>query len=117
MITPARIATAPYYREGTQRWLPPPTPPKPLLEDPVHEKEIFASEVYAVGLVHGNIAITLASIRFDEAIGDEQPKARRIVTGKVILTNPAAGQLVQMFQHLIAQLEAAARQPTSQEPS
>jgi hypothetical protein len=43
-----------------------PTPPKsapgslkPPLEDPLHEKELFASEVTSVGVVHGNITITL----------------------------------------------------------
>ena len=39
---------------------------KPPLEDPLHEREIFASEVVSVGTVHGNIAITLATVRFDE---------------------------------------------------
>jgi hypothetical protein len=39
----------------------------PPLEDPHNEKEIFASEVAAVGMLHGNVVLTLANVRFDHA--------------------------------------------------
>ena len=38
---------------------------KPPLEDPLNEREIFASEVTGVGIIHGNVGITLANIRFE----------------------------------------------------
>ena len=43
--------------------------PKPQLEDPLHEKEIFSNDVVGVGMMHGNLVITLANIRFDESPG------------------------------------------------
>jgi hypothetical protein len=89
-------------------------PNRPLLEDPVHEKEIFASEVANIGMIHGNFAITLANVRFDDAIGGQQPKVRRVVTGRIVLTNAAAGQLVQSIQQLAAQIEAAAKTAPSE---
>jgi hypothetical protein len=67
----------------------------PPLEDPLSEKEIFASEVAALAMVHGNVVLTLANIRFDEAGGDQPAKAHRVVCGRVVPTNPAAGQLIQ----------------------
>ena len=85
----------------------PDTPALPPLEDPHQEKEIFASEVCGVGLIHGNIAITLANIRFDEPGGGQQVKAKRVVVGRFMLTSPAAGQLLQSLQKLATQLEAA----------
>jgi hypothetical protein len=83
------------------------------LEDPINEKEIFANEIAGVGTIHGNIAITLASIRFDHAVGT--PKPRRIVTARLILSNPAAGQLLQSLQRLAVQLEAAQKEAASQQ--
>jgi hypothetical protein len=82
-----------------------------------HEKEIFASEVVSVGVVHGNIVITLANVRVGELIEGQSPKARRIVCGRIVLTNPAAGQLMNSLQRLGAQMEAAAKPPPSQKPS
>ena len=81
-------------------------PPKPPLEDPLHEKEIFATEVAFVGMIHGNIAVTLAHLRFDEPVGSQGPKVRRIVTARLMLTDAAAGQLLQQLQRLAAQTEA-----------
>jgi hypothetical protein len=89
---------------------------KPL-EDPLHEKEIFASEVAGVGFVHGNVVVTLANVRFDEATGKETPQAHRVVTGRIVLTHVAANQLVQHIQRLAAQLESAGRQAAAQKPS
>ena len=80
-------------------------PPKPPLEDPLHEKEIFASEVAVIGMIHGNIAVTLAHVRFDEPVGNQTPKVRRIVTARIMLTDVAAGQLLQQLQRLAAQIE------------
>ena len=47
-------------------------PPKPPLEDPLAEKELFANEVVGVRMQHGNITITLASVRFDEPLPGAQ---------------------------------------------
>jgi hypothetical protein len=84
-------------------------PAKPILEDPVHEKEIFASEVAGIAMVHNNIIVTLANVRFEESIENKAAKARRVVVGRVVLTNVAAGQLLQSLQRFAAQLEAAAK--------
>jgi len=80
---------------------------KPPLEDPASEREIFASEIAGVGFVHGNVVVTFASIRFEEPVADQTPKMRRVVTGRVALTNNAAGQLLKHLQNLAAQIEAA----------
>ena len=84
-------------------------PERPILEDQSNEKEIFASEIAGIGLIHGNVAITLANLRFDEAVGEQTPKPHRVVTGRIILTNPAANQLLQGLQRLATQLEAATK--------
>jgi hypothetical protein len=80
---------------------------RPPLEDPLHEKEIFANEVVSIGSIHGNVAITLATTRFDEQVGSNQPKAQRVIAARLILSNPAANQLLQSFQRLAAQSAAA----------
>jgi hypothetical protein len=95
----------------------PDAPSRPPLEDPLNEKEIFASEVAGVGFVHGNVLVTLANVRFDEATGKETPQVHRVVTGRIVLTNAAANQLVQDIQRLAAQVEAAGRQAAAQKPS
>jgi hypothetical protein len=87
-------------------------PPKPRLEDPQNVQEIFATEVVGIGSIHGNLAVTLAAVRFDEPAGAESPKARRIVTGRLILTGPAASQLLQSL-HKLAMPQDAQR-PTVQ---
>jgi hypothetical protein len=92
-------------------------PANPPLEDPLHEKEIFASEVASVGFVHGNVVVTLATVRAGEAIEKETSRARRVVTGRIVLTHVAANQLVQHIQRLAAQIEAAAKTAASQRPS
>jgi hypothetical protein len=83
-------------------------PIKPILEDPANEKEVFANEVAGIALVHGNVVVTLANVRFEETIENQPPKARRVVAGRIVLTNPAAVQLLQSLKRLAAQLEAAA---------
>jgi hypothetical protein len=92
-------------------------PANPPLEDPLHEKEIFASEVANVGFVHGNVVVTLANVRIVEAIEKETPRAHRVVAGRIVLTQVAANQLVQDIQRLAAQVEAAGRQAAAQKPS
>lgn len=79
---------------------------KALLEDPLHEKEIFASEVAGVAYVHGNFLVTFAALRPDEPVGSEGPRPRRIVAARLVLTSVAAGQLVQQLNQLAAQIEA-----------
>src|SRR5262249_16389737 len=95
---------------------PPKSPPgslKPPLEDPLHEKEIFASEVTSVGVVHGNITITLANLRYEEANKNKAAKTRRIVAGRIVLTNLAAGVLMRSLQRLAAQMDTTAKTPES----
>ena len=41
------------------------SPQQKVFEDPLHEKEIFASEVAGVAFVHGNVIVTLANARFE----------------------------------------------------
>jgi hypothetical protein len=83
------------------------------LADPLHEKELFASEVVGIAAVHGNFVVTLASVRF----GDQRTKAQRIVTGRVVLTNVAAGQLLQNLQSIAAQIEAKASEARGRKPN
>jgi hypothetical protein len=90
--------------------------PKLPLEDPLNERELFASEVASVGAVHGNIAITFANTRFDEPIGANPPKARRVVAGRVVLTGIAASQLLANLQRLAAQIEAIAATAAGHKP-
>jgi hypothetical protein len=60
-------------------------------------------------MVNNNIVVTLANVRFEEAIANQTARARRIVVGTIVLTNVAAGQLIQSLQRFAAQLEAAAK--------
>jgi hypothetical protein len=78
---------------------------RPALEDPLHVSEVFANEVAGVGLIHGNIAITFANIRFDEGLGNQPSKPHRVVVNRMVLTKQAADQLVRLVQELI--LDAA----------
>lgn len=97
---------------------PPMTPPaKPQREDPLHEKEIFANELAGIGSVPGNIVMTFANVRFDDPVGSNQPKAGRVVAARLILTTPAAGQLLQSLQRLVAQMEAAQKSVAGKQPS
>lgn len=91
--------------------------PKPPLEDPLDEKEIFASEVVGIAMVHGNFVVTLAKARFEEPIGKQSAKFRRIVSGRLVLTNVAANQLLQNLQNIAAQIEAAAAAAAGHKPN
>ena len=72
---------------------------KPPLEDPLHEREIFASEIAGIAMVHGNFVVTLAqSFDLKNALGVQAGKVRRIVSGRLVLTNVAANQLLQNLQ-------------------
>jgi hypothetical protein len=73
---------------------------RPVLEDPLHVNEVFASEVTGVGLVHSNVAITFANVRFDEGIGNQPSRPHRIVVNRLVLTKQAASQLVESLQKL-----------------
>jgi hypothetical protein len=79
-------------------------PQRPAIEDPLQEKEIFVSDIAGVGLVHGNVVVTLTSLRPDVSEVGE-PKLRNIVVGRLALTNHAAGQLLQQLQSLSAQIQ------------
>jgi hypothetical protein len=90
---------------------------KPPLEDPLHEKEIFASEVVGIAVMHGNFVVTLANARFEEPIGNQPAKIRRIVTGRIVLTTVAANQLLQNLQSIAAQIEATALAVAGHKPN
>jgi hypothetical protein len=92
-----------------QQWSP--------LEDPLNEKEIFADEVAGVGMRHHVVTITLANVRYTEPVGAEAVKARRVVTGRLVLTTVAAGQLLRQLQSLAAQIEAAAATAAGHKPN
>ena len=90
---------------------------KPELEDPLHEKEIYASEISGIAMVQGNFIVTLTTVRYDEPIGGKATKARRIVTGRIVLTNAAASQLLQNLQSIGAQIQAAAAAAAGHKPN
>ena len=94
----------------------PAAPPKPPLEDPHNERELFANEVVGVGAMHGNITITLANTRFDEAIGANPPTPHRIVVGRIVLSGVAASQLLENLKQLAAQIEAIAAAAAGHKP-
>jgi hypothetical protein len=87
------------------------------LEDPLHEKEIYASEISGIAMVQGNFIVTLTTVRYDEPIGGKATKARRIVTGRIVLTNAAASQLLQNLQSIGAQIQAAAAAAAGHKPN
>ncbi len=89
----------------------------PPLEDPLHEREIFASEVAGITMIHGNFVVTLAKLRFEESAANQPAKARRIVSGRVVLTNVAANQLLQHLRTIAAQIEAAAAAAAGHKPN
>jgi len=90
---------------------------KPLLEDPLHEKEIFASEVSGITAIHGNFVVTLASLRLEESIGKQPARMRRVVTGRLVLTTVAANQMLQQLQQIAAQIEATASAVAGHKPN
>jgi hypothetical protein len=84
-------------------------PQQKVFEDPLHEKEIFASEVVGVAFVHGNVIVTLANARVEGAGGGKSAlHVRHVISSRIALTNVAASQLLQNLQGLAAQIEAAA---------
>ena len=91
--------------------------PKPPLEDPLHERELFANEVVGVAAIHGNITLTLANTRLDESIGTTPPKAHRVVAGRIVLTSIAANQLLVHLRQLAAQIEAIAAVAAGHKPN
>jgi len=90
---------------------------KPPLEDPLHEKELFASEIAGISAIHGNFVITLANLRFDEPIGNQPRKMRRVVAGRLVLTTVATNQLLQQLQQIAAQIEATASAVAGHKPN
>jgi hypothetical protein len=84
---------------------------KPSLEDPLNKEEIFVSEVPYVGLLHGNVIITLAARRAEEPIEGKPGKMHRVVVGRLALTTEAAGNLLQSLQRLAVALKAAMPAP------
>jgi hypothetical protein len=82
------------------------TQTKPPLEDPLHEREIFANEIAGIAMIHGNFIVTLA-----------KAKVRRIVSGRLVLTHVAANQLLQQLQRIAAQIEAATAVAAGHKPN
>ena len=91
--------------------------PKPPLEDPLHERELYANEVVNVLAMHGNITITLANARLDEPVGSNPPRAHRVLAGRIVLTGIAANQLLAQLQQLAAQIEAIAAVAAGHKPN
>jgi hypothetical protein len=90
---------------------------KPPLEDPLEERGIFVSDVAGIAFVHGNFVITLADFRPQESVRGQPPQMRRVVVGRVALTNIAAGQLLVQLQQMAAQIEAAASAAIGHKPN
>ena len=44
-------------------------------------------------------------------VGGEKPKPKRVIVGRLVLTSPAAGQLMKHLQRLAVQAEAASAPP------
>ena len=84
------------------------SPQQKVFEDPLHEKEIFASEVVGVAFVHGNVIITLANARIEGAGEGKPARVRHVISSRIALTNVGASQLLQNLQGLATQIEAAA---------
>ena len=57
------------------------------------------------------LSINLATVRFDERVGGEKPTPKRVIVGRLVLTNPAAGQLMKHLQRLAMQAETATAAP------
>ena len=83
-------------------------PQQKVFEYPLHEKEIFASEVVGVALVHGNVIIVLANARIEGAVEGKPARVRHVISSRIALTNVGASQLLQNLQGLATQIEAAA---------
>jgi hypothetical protein len=90
---------------------------KPPLEDPLHEREIFANEIAGIAMIQGNFIVTLAKIRFEDATEGQTAKVRRIVSGRLVLTHVAANQLLQQLQRIAAQIEAATAVAAGHKPN
>jgi hypothetical protein len=83
-------------------------PQQKVFEDPLHEKEIFASEVVGVAFVHGNVIITLANARIEGASEGKPARVRHVISSRIALTHVGASQLLQNLQGLATQIETAA---------
>jgi len=94
--------------QGKKEMLMANNPQQKVFEDPLHEKEIFASEVVGVAFVHGNVIITLANARIEGAGGGKPARLRHVISSRIALTNVGASQLLQNLQGLATQIEAAA---------
>jgi hypothetical protein len=93
-----------------------PSPPRPPLEDPLQEREIYVTEIVGMGNMQGNVGITLACLRIDESVGNDPPRMRRIVVARLVLTPVAVNQLFNNLQQLAnASQPAAPRAPAAGE--
>lgn len=75
------------------------------LEDAPDIRETFVSVIGSVGVLHENVAVELGTLRvaLDEK-GSVQPHAKLV--GRLILTLPAAGELLRQLSKLSASLKA-----------
>jgi hypothetical protein len=90
---------------------------KPPLEDPLHEREIFASEFVSVGACSRQHSSYACNVRFEEPSGGGSAKAHRVVAARLMLTGNAANQLLQHFRQLAAQIEAIAAAAAGHKPN
>jgi len=92
-------------------------PPRPPLEDPLHEREIYVTEVVGIGNMQGNVGITLACLRIDESADNNPPRMRRIVAARLVLTPVAVNQLFSSLQKLAVASQPTAPQATAEQPN
>ena len=104
----ARSTSTRCAHQGKKETLMANNPQQKVFEDPLHEKEIFASEVVGVAFVHGNVIITLANARIEGAGEGKPARIRHVISSRIALTNVGASQLLQNLQGLATQIEAAA---------
>ena len=76
------------------------SPQQKVFEDPLHEKEIFASEVVGVAFVHGNVIVTLANARFETTGAGKPSRVRHVISSRLALTNFAASNSFKTFKDL-----------------
>jgi len=75
----------------------------PLINDPA-AAEVYADNLAGVSVTHGNLTVTLATIRVDHA---KVPNAtHRQVTGRIVLPLPVAAELHSLLGQLLGELEA-----------
>jgi hypothetical protein len=79
----------------------------PIVQDLFPTPEIFASEIAGVGVLHGNIIVTLANPRVSPQVDGRPSNTRHVVAGRVVLTSVAAKQLLKSIEGLAEKMKSA----------